>query len=193
MVKVVMFDLGDTLIDGSRRPFPHVEEALARIAEFVTEDGTPLQTCLLSDFMKPKPPSTPEKISALFNQYLIILDQTGLRPFFEPVYRRVTISTHVNASKPSSVIFKEALRRLGAPSVHFKDCLLITENQDHVYKVRALPLKMKALHFGTDFTDWAEAPALIAKLVSPDGEQRGVAPKEDPTAGNGRGSDEALA
>src|SRR6266511_3395708 len=50
MIRVVMFDLGRTLVDETRRPFPHVEDALAAIAEFKTEDGKPLQSCLVSDF-----------------------------------------------------------------------------------------------------------------------------------------------
>jgi hypothetical protein len=171
MIRVVMFDLGMTLIDADRRPFPHVTDALAAIAEFTTGDGTPLQSCLVSDFTMPTPPVTATKIDALFTEYLAILEGTGLRTFFEPVNRRVTLSTHAGASKPDRSVFAKALERLGA-TVQLDDCLLVTENADHVAKARAA-LGMKALQFWSaasnqfDFDDWAQAPALIANLVAP--------------------------
>src|SRR3954471_19885226 len=93
MLRVVIFDLGETLIDGARRPFPHVKETLTVISRFVSEDGKPLRSCLVSDFTMLPAGATPAKVAAVFNDYLAILDATGLRPFFEPVKQRVTIST----------------------------------------------------------------------------------------------------
>jgi FMN phosphatase YigB (HAD superfamily) len=56
MIKVVMFDLGDTLIDANDHPFPHVADALTAIAGFKTAEGNPLKSCLVSDFaMAPVP------------------------------------------------------------------------------------------------------------------------------------------
>jgi FMN phosphatase YigB (HAD superfamily) len=49
MIRVVIFDLGMTLIDGNRRPYPHVEDALRAIARLRTADGKPLRSCLVSD------------------------------------------------------------------------------------------------------------------------------------------------
>ncbi len=85
MIRVVMFDLGMTLVDGERHPFPHVTDALTAIADFKTGDGKPLRSCLVSDFTMPTKPVTDAKVTALFEEYLAILDQTGLRRFFEPV------------------------------------------------------------------------------------------------------------
>lgn len=162
MIRVVFFDLGMTLIDAANKPFPHVEEALTAIASFETSDGKPLRSCLVSDFKPATPPAT---VTALFNEYLAILDGTGLKPFFEPVKKRVTLSTHAKASKPDRKIFEKALKRLGA-SVPFEECLLVTENVSHIAAVRG-QLHMKGLTFGADFDDWADAPALIANLVAP--------------------------
>jgi len=160
-----------TLIDDKNRPFPHVEDALDAIAQFKTSDGHPLRSCLVSDFTMAAPPVTPAKVSALFNQYLSILDSTGLRHLFEPVKKRVTLSTHVGVLKPDRKVFEKALKRLGA-SVSLDKCLFITENANHVEKARKA-LKMHALRFRSagsskfDFDDWSEAPALIANLVAP--------------------------
>src|SRR5262245_31007315 len=171
MIRVVMFDLGMTLVDAELHPFPHVTDALTAIVEFKTGDGKPLRCCLVSDFTMPTKPVTDAKIAALFEEYLAILNQTGLRRFFEPVNERVTLSAHAGVSKPNAKIFKKALERLGA-MVPLEDCLLITEDASHVGEARTT-LKMKALLFRSaassqfDFDDWAEAPVLIANLVAP--------------------------
>src|SRR5262249_17212025 len=89
VIRVLMFDLGLTLKDANNRPFPHVKEALTAISSFKTADGKRLSSCLVSDFTMPDPPATPAKIDAIFKQYLAVLDATGLRPFFEPVKKRV--------------------------------------------------------------------------------------------------------
>jgi hypothetical protein len=143
-----------------------VKEALTAISELVAEDGTPLRSCLVSDFTMPAPPVTASKITTLFNQYLAILDGTGLRPFFEPVNQRITLSTHAGVGKPDRRIFEKALSRLGAPPVDFPDCLLITEDAGHIEKVRT-QLHMQTLQFQVDFSDWSEAPELVADLAAP--------------------------
>src|SRR5262245_37294954 len=112
VIRVVMFDLGRTLVDDNDQRFPHVKEALGVISTF-TSGGRPLRFCLVSDFLMPTPPVTPRKIKALFDEYLAILDHTGLRPFFEPVQKRVTLSTHAGVGKPNREIFEKALQRLG--------------------------------------------------------------------------------
>src|SRR5262249_43826383 len=126
-----MFDLGLTLIDADNRPFPHVKEALTAISSFTTADGKRLSSCLVSDFTMPTSPVTTAKVNAIFNQYLTILDGTGLRPFFEPVKKRVTLSTHAGVQKPQRQIFETALRRLGA-NIALADCFFVTENSAHI-------------------------------------------------------------
>jgi hypothetical protein len=171
MIRVVMFDLGMTLVDAELHPFPHVTDALTAIADFKTGDGKPLRSCLVSDFTMPTQPVTDAKIAALSEEYLAILNRTGLRRFFEPVNERVTLSCHAGVTKPNAKIFKKALERLAA-MVPLQDCLLVTEDASHVDEARTT-LKMKALQFRSaassqfDFDDWAEAPALIANLVAP--------------------------
>ena len=171
MIKVLMFDLGNTLIDAQRRPFAHVREALATIAQLKTAAGKPLRSCLVSDFPLAAPPATPTKVAALFAQYLALLDGTGLRPLFEPVTKRVTLSTHAGAMKPDRAVFEKALRRLGGAAT-LEECLLITEDAGHVKAARGA-LHMQALRFqppgaaAGDFADWADVPALIAHRLAP--------------------------
>lgn len=172
MIKVLMFDLGDTLVGADGQPFPHVRDVLAVIANLKTAAGKPLRSCLVSDFDLATKPATPAQVAAIFVRYLTRLDATGLRPFFEPVAKRVTLSTHANAMKPDAAVFEKALRRLGVRAT-LAECLFVTENKTHVRAVRK-HLQMHALQFqppgatGGDFADWADAPALIAHEVAPD-------------------------
>jgi FMN phosphatase YigB (HAD superfamily) len=164
MIQVLMLDLGNTLVDQNSHPFPHVAAALTAIAAFKTEAGNPLLSCLVSDFHLATP-FTPQNVKARFAEYLAILDTTTLRPFFEPVSKRITLSTHANAMKPDRKIFAKALQRLGAVAP-LEDCLFITEDAGHIAAARS-DLHMQTLQFGNDFNDWSQAPALITHLVAP--------------------------
>jgi hypothetical protein len=171
MIRVVMFDLGMTLIDEHNQPFDHVPEALTAIAKFKTSDGKALRCCLVSDFTMATPPVTATKVRDIFGQYLGLLDETGLRSFFEPVQRRVTLSTHAKAQKPDRAVFETALHRLRVHAT-LAECLFITENTAHIKAART-KLRMKALQFSAsasrpfDFDDWPQAPAMVAHLVDP--------------------------
>lgn len=171
MIRVVMFDLGQTLIDAHNKPFPHVEQALAAIADLRTADGRALRSCLVSDYDMPASAGSTQQIGRIFRQYLQLLQACGLRALFEPVQRRVTLSCHAGVFKPQRALFEAALRRLRA-AVALKDCLLVTENAAHARAVRQ-QLGMQALRFRSgssadfDFEDWSQAPALIAHLVAP--------------------------
>ena len=172
MIRVVMFDLGATLVDEQLHPFAHVPEALAAIASFKTSDGKALRTCLVSDFDLAELPATPAKVRAIFQRYLGLLDQTGLRAHFEPVQRRVTLSTHAGQRKPARAVFEAALRRLRIDAT-LEECLLVTEDAGHIKAVQKL-LGMATLQFSGGqpgpgpghFDDWSQAPALIAHLVA---------------------------
>ena len=172
MIRVVMFDLGSTLVDEQLHPFAHVPEALAAIAGFKTADGKALRTCLVSDFDMAAEPVTAAKVRAIFQRYLALLDQTGLRASFEPVQKRVTLSTHAGERKPARAVFVAALRRLRIDAT-LQECLLVTENPSHIKAAHKL-LGMATLQFGGDgtgtgpgrFADWSQAPALIAHLIA---------------------------
>jgi hypothetical protein len=170
MIRVLIFDLGDTLVRGGSL-FPHVPEALEAVSRFETGAGDALELCLVSDFDMPASPSTPKKIKVVFDKYISILDELDLKRYFEPVERRVTLSTHAGVFKPDKRIFEKAIERLGIDA-RLSECLFITENKEHVAACRKL--KMTALRFNPsgpeegDFHDWSEAPLIIAQAVAPD-------------------------
>jgi FMN phosphatase YigB (HAD superfamily) len=164
IIKVIMFDLGETLIDeANQQPFPHALQALRAI----TKAHPAPKTCLVSDF---KMELTPAKA---MKEYVTILKAAGLRSFFEPVEKRVTLSNHAGAVKPSRKIFKKALQRLGVPATPFKHCCFITENAAHIEAARE-KLHMQAFQFGVDFTDWREVPAMLGVTAGSVGTSGGL-------------------
>jgi hypothetical protein len=165
MIRILMLDLGDTLIKNDA-VLPHVPEALEVLSKFETPSGATLVLSLVSDFTMPTPPSTPQKVNAIFKEYVATLTQLHLKKLFEPVERRVTLSTHAGVFKPDPLIFKKALQRLRM-RLELTECMFITENAVHVAACRKL--RMTALHFAPngDFNDWSQAPLLITNLITP--------------------------
>jgi FMN phosphatase YigB (HAD superfamily) len=169
MIRILMLDLGDTLVRNDS-VLPNVPEALTTIRDFETTDSHPLELCLVSDFLMPEPPVTPAKINILFQQYLGLLNQFNLKQFFEPVERRITLSTQAGVRKADRKIFELAVRRLGIEA-QLSECLFVTENAEHIAKCKNLG--MSTLQFGPEsdggeFDDWADGPLLISQLVTPD-------------------------
>lgn len=171
MIKVAFFDLGETLIhDG--RPFPGVADALGVIDSFRTAEGRPLALGIVSDYLMPAPPPTEAKIAALEGRYREeFLVPSGLFCFFEPFESRVTLSTRAGAFKPDRKVFDVALARSGA-GASMDECLFVTENRSHLDEVARFGIKPVRFGPGPDgaagFEDWADAPAVIARLVAPD-------------------------
>ena len=56
MLRLVLLDLGDTLVRGGEL-FPHVIPALEAIAQLETADGEPLVSGLVSDYPLAEPPA----------------------------------------------------------------------------------------------------------------------------------------
>jgi hypothetical protein len=110
------------------------------------------------------PSASAAQVRALFREYLGLLDGFGLRRFFRPVDRRVTLSTHAGVRKPDRRVYEIALQRLGS-SASLRESLVVTEDPAHLDACRTLG--MTTLGFGLDFTDWLDAPLLIRHLVGP--------------------------
>jgi FMN phosphatase YigB (HAD superfamily) len=163
MIKALLLDLGNTLVDDHRVVFPGVPDALRAVGAVQTQAGKPLVMCLVSDYKMPQP-RTPQAIDAAFKEYVAIIEAAQLREFFEPVDERVTLSTNAGVTKPDRRIFELALRRAKLDA-SLAETLFITEQADHIAACRAMG--MTALQFGVDFQDWSRAPLLIAELVAP--------------------------
>ena len=164
MSRVLLLDLGETLIHGTTTVLPHVQEALTALAEFKGDNGKPLQRALVSDTEMPSPPPTPAKIKPIFDGYVATLTTLQLRSFFEPVSKHVTLSAHAGVLKPDRKVFALAVKRLGV-TAKLTDCVFVTENADHIRHCRQ-QLGMKTLQFGKDFTDWADGPLLLSTMVA---------------------------
>ena len=173
MIRALLLDLGGTLVrESDRTLFPHVRPALRTIAGFETADGSPLEWCLASNFPA-QVPVPPAQAAAAVRQVVGILERADLADLFQPADRRVMISAVVGVAKPNRAFFEGALTRLGLPPT-LATCLFISEDADHV--ARAAALGMHTLRFGghtspadatADFTDWAEAPAMVAARLAP--------------------------
>jgi FMN phosphatase YigB (HAD superfamily) len=158
MIRVVMLDLGGTLVrENPLEVLPHVPAALAALNGMKTAAGEPLAVCLISNYRP-----TPNDVAAIFNEYVHLLDGLALTSFFQPVIQRVTLSTHTATWKPDVRVFQAALDRLRV-SARWSECLLITEDADHVATARGHG--MHALQFGVDFQNWEEGPNLISGLL----------------------------
>jgi len=134
-VKLVLFDLGDTLESGGVL-LPGALETLEAIASLRTEGEPPAVLGLLSDFHMP---AAPGDVGAIQQQYYTLLDQLGIRHYFEPVAQRVTLSTEVGVFKPEEAVFREAAAKVD-PALAFDDVLFVTENRGHVLAARRLGL-----------------------------------------------------
>src|SRR5215471_686902 len=99
MIKLALFDVGDTLIRNNR-PLPGVHTALRKIAGIQTAGGEPLVLGIVSDFLMPQPPVTEQKIQALEQQFIELLRSARLDEFFEPPEKRITLSSRAGVNKP---------------------------------------------------------------------------------------------
>jgi FMN phosphatase YigB (HAD superfamily) len=143
-MKMVLFDLGETLEDiigGQDILLPGARETLRAIQKMKDADGKPPILALVSDFGDLG--ATPEEVAASQKEYFKILENLGIRSFFEPLAQRVTLSTEAGAPKPEKKIFQTAINKI--PGLRFSDVLFITEESKHVKKARTL--KMQAIHF----------------------------------------------
>jgi hypothetical protein len=139
-MKIVLFDLGKTLEDDDIL-LPGARETLAAIAAMHDAAGDPAVLAVVSNFDMP---TSPEVIDPIRQRYYDILENLGIRSFFEPVAQRVTLSTEVGVPKPRRRIFQAAVDKVD-PRRRFEDVIFITEDPEHVAAARRFG--MEAVHF----------------------------------------------
>jgi hypothetical protein len=164
-VKLVLFDLGDTL-EHDDVPLPGARDSLEAMLALRDEAGQPaVRLGLVSDFLRP---NSPEEIPGIRQQYFAILDVVGIRDLFEPVEEHVTLSTEVGARKPDEAIFKAAVEQGGST---FPNTIFVTENREHVLAARQLGLT--AVHIkgpgqtSGEVTSLPELVPIVRDLVLP--------------------------
>ena len=169
MIRLVLFDTGETLLSGLA-PQPHVKEALAAISQFESGDGERLTLGIVSDFKMPHAPVTAAKIRRLEKEFEQILSDAGLSEFFSPFKSHVTLSSRAGVFKPDQKIFQLAIERSGTGAT-LGECLFVTETPEHLAACRLLG--MSILRFGGEpgiqpsFAEWIDAPGIIAGFVGP--------------------------
>jgi len=142
-MKVILFDLGNTLEDQQREVLlPGAMRTLNAVRAMRDLEGRATALALVSDFGETG--ATPQQILASQNEYYAILDGHNIRRFFEPVARRVVLSIEVGALKPDRKIFQAVIDRIDA-SLSFADLFFVTERRSHILAARALG--MRAVHF----------------------------------------------
>ena len=140
-MRIVFFDLGDTLVDSQENLLPGALEMLQAVSELKDPDGVPVELGLISNYREA---TTPEQSQRYHREYRRILEKTGLAPYFSPFDKRVTLSTAVGVPKPHARIFEAALAKFG-DAAHFHHAVFITETGDHIAGARKLG--MMAIHF----------------------------------------------
>jgi FMN phosphatase YigB (HAD superfamily) len=157
-VVMVLFDLGETLeSDGVLRD--GALDALEELAGLRRDGGPAVVLGLLSDTRVPVDAADVTVIAA---EYRAVLDALGIRRFFEPLARHVTLSAEVGARKPAAVTFRTAVARAD-PALTFADVVFGTETPDPVRAARRLGLT--AVHVrpaGAPDAAGAELPDVLA-------------------------------
>jgi Peptidase family M28 len=123
-MKMVLFDLGETL-ESQGALLPGALQALEDISAMRDCDRKPVLLALGSDFDGPA------------QQYYDVIENLGIRAFFEPVTARVTLSGEVGMRKPAKEFFGAAVTKAD-PGLTFDDVLFVTENRAHVVAARTL-------------------------------------------------------
>jgi hypothetical protein len=157
LVRLILFDLGGTLEDRDVLR-PGALATLKAIQSLCTGDRPAAVLGLVSDFDMP---AEPADVAVIRQRYYELLDRLGIRSFFEPVERRVTLSTEVGVFKPDEAIFRAAVRKID-PGLPFDDVLFVTENVEHVRGARRLGLR--AVHLRGPDQPHGEVDALPALL-----------------------------
>lgn len=132
---LVLFDLGETLESRGvlRAGALDTLEELAGLRR----GGRPAVVLgLLSDT---RDPVDRADVAVVVAEYRALLDRLGIRRFFEPLARHVTLSAEVGVRKPAAAAFRAAVERAG-PALEFGDVVFVTENAEHVRAARQLGL-----------------------------------------------------
>ncbi|MGB5090942.1 MAG: hypothetical protein WBN72_08375 [Nitrososphaeraceae archaeon] len=139
-MKVILFDLGDTLesndalVDGAKATLSSIRSMkdsngnhpiLALISDFDNFDSTGFRLIDVKPFQI---------------QYYQHLEDLGISEFFQPLYKHVTLSTEVGVRKPAQEFFRFAIDSI-EKDLSFEQVLFITENVNHIISARQLGMK----------------------------------------------------
>jgi FMN phosphatase YigB (HAD superfamily) len=130
---MVLFDLGDTLESGGVLR-PGARELLQALTDLRAGGRPAVVLGLLSDT---RDPADAADVAAVVAEYHALLDALGIRRFFEPLSRRVTLSAEVGVRKPAPAAFRAAVAR-AEPTLTLSDVVFVSEHAGHVAAARRL-------------------------------------------------------
>ncbi len=164
MIRFLLFELEKTLVDGLGKVFAHVIEALKTMESFRTDTAESLSMCLIS-----VEPAGPSGIDDTSDRLISRLETLGLKRFFDPVGRRVTLMMRADIQRFDQHLFDTTIARSMCDATP-DQCVFFTGDHEVAWTTRGL--NIKTLEFnpiqegGTDFVNWLEAPLLVAKMLS---------------------------
>jgi FMN phosphatase YigB (HAD superfamily) len=161
-MKVVLFDLGDTLIDAQENPVEGAYMMLDTVRRLRDGTGAPVEMGLVSDYY---PAASQQELDQHRRTYYELLERVALASYFDPLLRRVTLSTEVGVRKPDREIFKAALGKLG-PAADLRHAVLVTENRSHVEAVRLFGMMAVHVRGPADASGEVERLADLAPVIA---------------------------
>jgi FMN phosphatase YigB (HAD superfamily) len=129
-MKIVLFDLGDTLeyLDGNNDILmPSAIKLLSAVQDMRDHSGDTPALALVSDL----------PIKNTVQEYYTLLQDLGINTFFKPLSERVTLSKEVGVMKPDEKIFRAAIDKI-SKGLSYQNVIFITENEEHTTGARKL-------------------------------------------------------
>jgi FMN phosphatase YigB (HAD superfamily) len=139
-VKVVLFDLGNTLeytFENRHVVMPGALILLSTVSEMKDGGGDSPILALISDFLEPP------------TKYYHIIQGLGIDKFFKPYEQKITLSNDVGVSKPDTKIFRAAVDKIQR-ELAYHNVIFVTENKDHITEARRLGMMTIRFKFPND-------------------------------------------
>jgi FMN phosphatase YigB (HAD superfamily) len=136
-MKIILFDLGDTLEykkDSVSVLRDDALELLSGIQYLHDNDRKNLVVGLISDWDQ-------ESV-----KYYHLLEELGISHFFKPHPEKVTLSNEVGVTKPHEKIFRTAIDKI-QKDLQYRNVMFITEKRDHIIAARKYGMMAIKINF----------------------------------------------
>jgi FMN phosphatase YigB (HAD superfamily) len=127
-MKIILFDLGDTLeykVQDKDFLMPGTLELLSAVQDMHDHNGDSPALALVSDFDEP------------VERYYALLQDLGIDTFFKPFMKRITLSNEIGVIKPDEKIFRAAIDKI-KKDLPYQNVIFITEKREHTTAARKL-------------------------------------------------------
>lgn len=142
-MKVVFFDLGDTLVESSGTGYRLIEGAMDLLKNINSMNNTnnrKIVMGILTDTHEPDElPLSESKKLIRKNRVLQILENVNIKNYFEPTDVHLTLSSDIGFTKTENLeeFFNNALSKL-SNNVNLNDIIFVTELERHILKAKSL-------------------------------------------------------